>query len=43
MQFFEIQNRKMCLSKKTLYQYFFGFFCPYGDSFSSGNILYAIT
>ena len=23
MQFFDIHNRKMCLSKKILYQYFF--------------------
>ena len=38
-QFFYIQNYKMCLSKKTLYQYFV-VFCPAWDSFSAENILY---
>ena len=38
-QFFYIQNRKMCLSKKILYQYFV-VFCPAIDSFSFENILY---
>ena len=37
-QFFYIQNRKMCLSKKILYQYFVAF-CPAWNSFSSENIL----
>ena len=40
--FFYIQNRKMCLSKKILYQYFV-VFCPAWDSFFSENILYVIT
>ena len=37
-----IKSRKMCLSKKILYQYFV-IFCPVWESFSSQNILYAIT
>ena len=40
-QFFYIQNRKMCLSKKILYQYFV-VFCPADDRFSSENILYVV-
>ena len=40
-QFSKIQNRKMCLSKKILYQYF-AVFCPADDRFSSENILYVI-
>ena len=36
---FYIQNRKMCLSKNILCQYF-AVFCPAWDSFSSENILY---
>ena len=40
-QFFYIQNRKMCLNKKILYQYFV-VFCPPWDSFSSENIFYVI-
>ena len=43
VQFFYIQNRKVCLSKKILYHYFVGFFCPAWDSFPSENILYVIT
>ena len=42
MQFLNIQNRKMCLSKNILYQYFF-VFCPALDTFSSENILYVVT
>ena len=38
VQFFYFENRKMCLSKMILYQYFV--FCPAWESFSSGNILY---
>ena len=41
MQFFYIQNRKMCFTKKDLYQYFV--FCPAWNSFSSENFLYIIT
>ena len=41
MQFFYIQNLKMHLSIKILYQYFI-VFCPAWDSFSSENILYDI-
>ena len=37
-QFFDIQNRKMCLNKKILHQYF-SVFSPAWDSFSSENIL----
>ena len=38
MQFFYIQNRQICLSKKILYQYIVVvFFCPAWDSFSSEN------
>ena len=40
--FFILQNRKMYLDKKILYQYFV-FFCPVWDNFSSETILYAIT
>ena len=40
MQFFYIQIRKMCYSKKILYQYFVAF-CSTWDSCSSENILYA--
>ena len=36
-QFFCIQNRKMCLSKKVFYQYFVAFY-PAWDSFSSENV-----
>ena len=36
MQFFYIQNCKMCFNKKILYQYFV--FCPTWDSFSSEKI-----
>ena len=43
MQFFHIPNRTMWSSKKILYLYFVGFFCPAWDSFSSQNILYIIT
>ena len=43
MQSFHIPNRTMSLSKKILYQYFVGFFCPAWDNFSSENILYVIT
>ena len=39
MQFFYIQNRKIGASKKILYQYFLGFFCPDCDSFSPESIL----
>ena len=42
MEFFHIQNCTMCLSKKTLYQYFVVDFCPAWDSFSSENILYIL-
>ena len=38
-RFFYIQDRKMCLSKKVLYQYIVVFF-PAWDSFSYENILY---
>ena len=38
-QFFYTQNRKMCLSKKNLNQYFVDS-CPAWDSISSENILY---
>ena len=38
-RFFYIQDRKMCLSKKVLYQYIV-VFCPAWDSFSYENILY---
>ena len=38
-QFFDIQNSKMCFSKKILYQYFVVFY-PAWDNFSSENILY---
>ena len=43
MESFYIQNRKMSLSKKILYQYFVVvvFFCPTWDSFSSENIWYS--
>ena len=41
MQCFYIQNRKMCLSKKILYQYIV-VFCRAWDNFSSENILYVI-
>ena len=40
-QFFFIQNGKMCLSKKILYQYFVAF-CLAWDNFSSENIFYVI-
>ena len=40
-QFFYIQNRKICLSKKILYQYFVAF-CHAWGSFSSEDILYVI-
>ena len=36
-QFFYIQNYRMCLSKKILYQYFV--FCPAWDSFPSENVI----
>ena len=42
MQFFYIQNRNMCLSKKDLYQYFHVFW-PALDSFYSETILFVIT
>ena len=38
---FYILNRRMCLSKTILHQYFV-VFCPFWDSFSSENILNAI-
>ena len=38
-RFFYIQDRKMYLSKKVLYQYIV-VFCPAWDSFSYENILY---
>ena len=38
---FHIQDRKMCLSKMIVYQYFVTF-CPALGSFSSENILYVI-
>ena len=44
MQVFYIENRKMCLSKKILHQYFAGLlFWSAWDSFSSENMLYVIT
>ena len=40
-QFFYIQNREMCLSKKNLNQYFVDF-CPARNSIFSENISHAI-
>ena len=40
-QFFYIKNRKMCLSKEILYQYFVVFW-PARHRFASENILYVI-
>ena len=42
MQFFYIQNRNMCLSKKILYQHFHVFW-PALNSFYSETILFVIT
>ena len=42
MEFFYIQNRKMCFSKKFLNQYFV-VFCPAWDSFSSEKTLWQST
>ena len=33
MQFFYIQNRNVCLTKKILYHYFVGFFALLGTTF----------
>ena len=41
MQSFHIQKRKMCFSRKILYQYFVVFY-PAWDSFSSENNFYYI-
>ena len=38
----DMQNRKMCLNRK-IYKNTLSLFCPAWDSFSSGNILFAIS
>ena len=43
MPVFHIANRTMCLSKKILYQYFVGIFCPAKNNISSENLLRVIT